>query len=68
MWRFRRRPAAVVASLARGLGVGSPLVGYGIGDIVTDLMFNTAGGLVVIWGASHFDSLVPFGREAGNES
>ncbi|MDS0282924.1 hypothetical protein [Haloarcula onubensis] len=52
-----------VASVARGVGVGSPLVVYGIDDIVTDMLFNTVGAVVtVLWGTEHFDSLVPFVR------
>jgi hypothetical protein len=52
-----------VASLARGLGVGSPLVVYGIDDIVTDILFNAVGALVVaLWGTSYFDDFVPFVR------
>ncbi|WP_408958772.1 hypothetical protein [Natrinema sp. 74] len=37
---------------------------YGIDDIVTDLVFNAVGGLIVaIWGAGHVDGLVEFFQE-----
>lgn len=52
-----------VASLAAGLGMGSPLVVYGIDDIVTDMIFNTVGALIVaVWGSGSFDDFVPLVR------
>lgn len=52
-----------IAALSRGLGVGSPLVVYGIEDIVTDMIFNTVGALLVaIWGSGYFEDFVPLVR------
>src|SRR6056297_3388829 len=52
-----------IASLAGVLGMGSPLVVYGIDDIVTDMIFNTVGALLVaVWGSGYFDDFVPFVR------
>ena len=52
-----------IAALSRGLGVGSPLVVYGIEDIVTDMIFNTVGALLVaVWGSGYFEDFVPFVR------
>lgn len=52
-----------IAELSRSLGVGSPLVVYGIDDIVTDMIFNTVGALIVaVWGSGYFDDFVPFVR------
>jgi len=52
-----------VASLATSLGLGAPLVVYGIDDIVTDMIFNTVGALLVaIWGSRSFDDFVPLLR------
>lgn len=46
--------------LSRLLGVESPLVVYGIDDIVTDLLFNAVGGVIVaLWGGGYFDDFVP---------
>ena len=52
---------AVVAS--EGLGVESPLIVFGIDDIVTDYIFNTVGGLAVaLWGSKYIGGLVGFFR------
>ncbi|WP_262178543.1 hypothetical protein [Haloarcula laminariae] len=52
-----------IAELSRVLGVGSPLVVYGIEDIVTDMVFNTVGALLVaVWGSGYFDDFVPLVR------
>lgn len=49
--------------LSRLLGVTSPVKVFGIDDIVTDMIFNVVGGIIVaIWGAEYFDDLVPFLR------
>lgn len=49
--------------LSQVLGVGSPVRVFGIDDIVTDMVFNTVGAiLVAIWGTEHFDDFVPFLR------
>lgn len=52
---------AVVAS--NRLGVESPLIVFGIDDIVTDYIFNTVGGLAVaLWGSEYIGGLVTFFR------
>jgi len=44
-------------------GARAPLVVRGIDDIVTDMMFNTVGGLLVaVWGTGYVDGLVGFFR------
>ncbi|MFD1647665.1 hypothetical protein [Haloarchaeobius litoreus] len=49
--------------LSQVLGIEAPLVVYGVDDIVTDMVFNTVGGLIVAAGASgYFDSLSGFFR------
>jgi hypothetical protein len=48
---------------SRGLGVKSPVQVFGIDDIVTDMIFNLVGGLLVaVLGTGYFDDLVPFLR------
>jgi hypothetical protein len=48
-------------AVSGALGFDSPLVVFGIDDIVTDFLFNTVGAVVVaLWGTSHFDGLVGF--------
>jgi hypothetical protein len=43
------------------LGVTSPVQVFGIDDVVTDMVFNAVGAvLVAIWGTGYFDDLVPF--------
>lgn len=45
------------------LGIEAPLVVYGVNDIVTDMMFNTLGGLIVaIGGSGYFVPLAGFVR------
>lgn len=45
------------------LGVTSPVRVFGIDDIVTDMVFNVVGAvLVAIWGSGYFEDLVPFLR------
>lgn len=52
-----------VPLLARSIGVRSPVTVYGIDDIVTDMMFNAVGAvIVVIWGTDYFGGLVGFFR------
>lgn len=49
--------------IAQLLGVSSPVTVYGIDDIVTDMMFNTVGAvLVAVWGTGYFGGLVSFLR------
>lgn len=49
--------------LSQMLGVTSPVQVFGIDDIVTDMIFNVVGGIIVaVWGAEYFDDLVPFLR------
>lgn len=52
------------------IGVGSPVTVYGIDDIVTDMIFNTVGAVVVAtWGTGYFDGFVAFfGRLLRSES
>ncbi|WP_328765769.1 hypothetical protein [Haloarcula nitratireducens] len=53
--------AAVV--LARALGTDAPLTVFGIDDIVTDMLANMAGGiLVALWGTRYFRGLAGFIR------
>lgn len=48
---------------SRVLGVSAPVTVYGIDDIVTDMIFNTFGAiLVAVWGTGYFDGLVAFLR------
>lgn len=48
--------AATLASEA--LGTESPLIIFGVSDIITDLAFSAIGGLlVVLWGRGHFRTL-----------
>lgn len=50
--------------LSRVIGVRSPVTVYGIDDIVTDMVFNTVGAVVVaIWGTDYFDGFVAFFRQ-----
>lgn len=45
------------------LGIEAPLIVYGVDDIVTDMVFNTVGGLIVaVGGSGYFDSLAGFFR------
>lgn len=45
------------------LGIEAPLVVYGVDDIVTDMVFNTVGGLIVaVGGSGYFDPLSGFFR------
>ena len=47
-----------VTEISEALGVNSVLVVFGISDIVTDLVFTSLGGLVVVlWGRGYFRSL-----------
>lgn len=49
--------------LSHALGVTSPVRVFGIDDIVTDMIFNLVGGIIVaVWGAEYFDDMVPFLR------
>lgn len=49
--------------LSQLLGVTSPVKVFGIDDIVTDMIFNLVGGIVVaVWGAEYFDDFAPFLR------
>lgn len=49
--------------LAGFIGGPAPLVVYGIDDIVTDMIFNAVGAvLVALWGAGYVDGLVGFFR------
>lgn len=48
---------------ARIIGIEAPLVVHGVDDIVTDMVFNTVGGLIVAAGGSgYFDPLAGFFR------
>ncbi|WP_227376345.1 hypothetical protein [Haladaptatus halobius] len=50
--------------LSRVLGAQSPVIVYGIDDIVTDMIFNTVGAAIVaIWGTDYFDGFVTFFRQ-----
>lgn len=50
-------------TVAGALGVRGPLVVYGIDDIVSDIVFNTVGGvLVALWGTGPFRGLAGFFR------
>ncbi|WP_336023294.1 hypothetical protein [Halobellus salinisoli] len=40
--------------VAQVLGIEAPLVVYGVDDIVTDMVFNTVGGLIVAVGGSRY--------------
>ena len=45
------------------LGIEAPLIVYGVDDIVTDMVFNTVGGLIVaVGGSGYFVSLSGFFR------
>lgn len=45
------------------LGIEAPLIVYGVDDIVTDMVFNTIGGLIVaVGGSGYFVSLAGFFR------
>jgi hypothetical protein len=45
------------------LGIEAPLVVYGVDDIVTDIVFNTVGGLIVaVGGSGYFVPLAGFFR------
>ena len=47
--------------LARTLGVKPPVTVYGVDDIVTDLVFNTVGAVIVaVVGTDYFDGVVAF--------
>ena len=49
--------------LSQVVGVTSPVQVFGIDDIVTDMVFNVVGGvLVAVWGTGYFDDFVPFIR------
>ncbi|KYH24868.1 hypothetical protein HAPAU_32450 [Halalkalicoccus paucihalophilus] len=49
--------------LSQILGISSPVRVFGIDDIVTDMVFNTVGALIVaIWGTGYFADFVPFLR------
>ncbi|MFC6824973.1 hypothetical protein [Halopelagius fulvigenes] len=53
-----------VPYLSRVLGVSSPVTVYGIDDIVTDMLFNTVGAvLVAFWGTGYFGGLAVFFRQ-----
>ena len=42
-------------------GISSPVQVFGIDDIVTDMIFNVVGGIIVaVWGTKYFDDIVPF--------
>jgi hypothetical protein len=46
-------------AVSAALGFDSPLIVFGIEDIVTDFLFNAVGAVAVaLWGTSHFDGLV----------
>jgi hypothetical protein len=58
-------------AVSGALGFDSPLIVFGIEDIVTDFVFNAVGAVAVaLWGTSHFDGLVRFlrGRLSRHES
>ena len=49
--------------LSQVVGVTSPVQVFGIDDIVTDMVFNVVGGvLVAVWGTGYFEDFVPFIR------
>lgn len=49
--------------LSQALGINAPLVVYGVDDIVTDMVFNTVGGLIVaVGGSGYFVPLAGFFR------
>ncbi|WP_135364535.1 hypothetical protein [Halosimplex halophilum] len=50
--------------LAGALGADAPLVVYGVDDIVTDMIFNGVGGLVVaLWGSDYVGGFTGFLRD-----
>lgn len=52
------------AARARARGAAAPLVVYGVGDIVTDMVFNVVGGLVVaLWGSDYVGGVTDFLRD-----
>jgi hypothetical protein len=56
VWEVFEFGAGGVSTL---LGVDSPVVVYGIDDIVTDFIYNAVGAVVVaLWGTGRFDGLV----------
>ncbi|WP_436926610.1 hypothetical protein [Halosimplex amylolyticum] len=58
--------------LAGALGSAAPLVVYGIDDIVTDMIFNAVGAVVVaLWGTGYVGGLTAFFRrrlESGDDA
>lgn len=58
VWEIMEFASGGIASLT---GAEAPLVVYGIDDIVTDMIFNTVGAvLVAIWGTGYFDGVIGF--------
>ena len=52
-----------VVGVSQFAGVEPPVVVYGIDDIVTDMVFNTVGAVVVaVWGTDYFSGFVAFAR------
>lgn len=52
-----------VVWISQIVGVTSPVRVFGIDDIVTDMVFNVVGAvLVAIWGTGYFEDFVPFIR------
>jgi hypothetical protein len=59
-WEIMEFGSELLADL---LGTPAPIVIYGIDDIVTDMIFNTVGALIVaIWGIGYVSGLVGFFR------
>ena len=49
--------------ISQTVGVTSPVRVFGIDDIVTDMVFNLVGAiLVAVWGTGYFEDFVPFLR------
>lgn len=52
-----------VVWISQTLGVTSPVRVFGIDDIVTDMVFNIVGAvLVAMWGTGYFEDFIPFIR------
>ncbi|MDG5776799.1 hypothetical protein VB773_22845 [Haloarculaceae archaeon H-GB2-1] len=60
VWELVEFASVVVSDM---VGARAPLIVFGIDDIITDLLFNTAGAVVVaLWGTESFRGLASFFR------
>lgn len=60
VWEILEFASGGIASIT---GVRAPLAVMGIDDIVTDLIFNTVGAVIVaLWGTGYVDGFVTFFR------